>query len=439
MTAAPGRRRTSSPSPSTASRSRCPRARCSSGPPSSWASRSRASATTRCSTRPAPAASAWSRSPTWATAAACPSRPRRAPPRSCPAWSIKTQLTSVGRRQGAAGRHGAAAHQPPARLPGLRQGRRVPAAEPGDEQRPRRVAASTRPSARSPSRSRSARNVLLDRERCVLCQRCTRFSLQIAGDPFIDLLERGAQQQIGTSDEQPFQSYFSGNTVQICPVGALTGASYRFRARPVRPHVDRLDLRALLVGLRAAHRLAPLARSPAAWPATTRRSTRSGTATRVAGPSTTPTQPDRILTPLVRNADGELVEASWPEALERAAQGLRRGRRPRRRRRAARRPAHRGGRLRLRQVRPRRPRHQRHRRPHPPGQRRGARLPRRARRRRRGPEHVSYADLETAPAVLLAGFEPEEESPIVFLRLRKATREHGTPGVLGRAAAPRAG
>src|SRR5689334_12759579 len=75
-------------------------------------------------------------------------------------------------------------------------------------------------------------NVLLDRERCVLCQRCTRFSEQIAGDPFIDLLERGAQQQIGTSDEVPFQSYFSGNTVQICPVGALTSASYRFRARP---------------------------------------------------------------------------------------------------------------------------------------------------------------------------------------------------------------
>src|SRR6195952_1239282 len=57
-------------------------------------------------------------------------------------------------------------------------------------------------------------NVLLDRERCVLCQRCTRFSEQIAGDPFIDLLERGPQQQIGTSEEVPFHSYFSGNTVQ---------------------------------------------------------------------------------------------------------------------------------------------------------------------------------------------------------------------------------
>src|SRR6185436_4989444 len=74
--------------------------------------------------------------------------------------------------------------------------------------------------------------VLLDRERCVLCARCTRFSDQIAGDPFIALVERGALQQVGIYEKEPFESYFSGNTVQICPVGALTGAAYRFRARP---------------------------------------------------------------------------------------------------------------------------------------------------------------------------------------------------------------
>src|SRR5689334_8523048 len=74
--------------------------------------------------------------------------------------------------------------------------------------------------------------VLLDRERCVLCARCTRFSDQVAGDPFIALLERGALQQVGIYEEKPFESYFSGNTVQICPVGALTGAAYRFRSRP---------------------------------------------------------------------------------------------------------------------------------------------------------------------------------------------------------------
>ncbi|NUR57713.1 MAG: 2Fe-2S iron-sulfur cluster binding domain-containing protein, partial [Catenulispora sp.] len=76
--------------------------------------------------------------------------------------------------------------------------------------------------------------VLLDRERCVSCARCTRFADQIAGDPFITLIERGAQQQVGISvaEDQDFASYFSGNTVQICPVGALTGAAYRFRSRP---------------------------------------------------------------------------------------------------------------------------------------------------------------------------------------------------------------
>ncbi len=74
--------------------------------------------------------------------------------------------------------------------------------------------------------------VLLDRERCVLCARCTRFSNQIAGDPMIELLERGALQQVGIGDGDPFESYFSGNTIQICPVGALTSAAYRFRSRP---------------------------------------------------------------------------------------------------------------------------------------------------------------------------------------------------------------
>ena len=74
--------------------------------------------------------------------------------------------------------------------------------------------------------------VLLDRERCVLCARCTRFSEQIAGDPFIALIERGALQQVGIYEKEPFESYFSGNTIQICPVGALTSSSYRFRSRP---------------------------------------------------------------------------------------------------------------------------------------------------------------------------------------------------------------
>ena len=65
--------------------------------------------------------------------------------------------------------------------------------------------------------------VLLDRERCISCTRCVRTSEEIAGDPFIDFIERGPSQFIGTAAGKPFNSYFSGNTVQVCPVGAPTG------------------------------------------------------------------------------------------------------------------------------------------------------------------------------------------------------------------------
>jgi NADH-quinone oxidoreductase subunit G len=74
--------------------------------------------------------------------------------------------------------------------------------------------------------------VLLDRERCVLCDRCVRVADDIAGDPLLVFNERGNQVQILTFPGEPFASYFSGNTVQVCPVGALTSVDYRFKARP---------------------------------------------------------------------------------------------------------------------------------------------------------------------------------------------------------------
>ena len=74
--------------------------------------------------------------------------------------------------------------------------------------------------------------VNLDRERCVLCARCTRFCDQISGDRFIELYARGASQQVAIAAGEDFRSPFSGNTVQICPVGALTATPYRFVARP---------------------------------------------------------------------------------------------------------------------------------------------------------------------------------------------------------------
>ena len=74
--------------------------------------------------------------------------------------------------------------------------------------------------------------ILLDRERCILCARCTRFSDEISGDPLIEFIQRGNKTEVNTFPNEPFKSYFSGNTVQICPVGALTSTSYRFKARP---------------------------------------------------------------------------------------------------------------------------------------------------------------------------------------------------------------
>jgi NADH-quinone oxidoreductase subunit G len=263
-------------------------------------------------------------------------------------------------------------------------------------------------------------NVLLDRERCVLCQRCTRFSDDIAGDPFIDMLERGPQQQVGTAADTPFHSYFSGNTVQICPVGALTGASYRFRARP-------FDL--LSTDTTCEH---------CASGCSLRADWRRGKVTRrLAGndPEVNEewncdkgrwafqyaVQADRLLTPMVRNEAGDLVAASWPEALARAAAGLREARDaggvgvlP-------------GGRLTeedayayAKFARVALGTNDVDYRSRPSSDEELAFLG--ARVAGVTPEHVSYADVESAPAVLLVGFEPEDESPIVFLRLRKSTR-----------------
>ena len=74
--------------------------------------------------------------------------------------------------------------------------------------------------------------VYLDRERCILCDRCTRFADEVAGDALIHFVSRGNNTQVNTFPDEPFASYFSGNTVQICPVGALTAKPYRFKARP---------------------------------------------------------------------------------------------------------------------------------------------------------------------------------------------------------------
>ncbi|MFB4289075.1 NADH-quinone oxidoreductase subunit G [Nonomuraea sp. ATR24] len=262
--------------------------------------------------------------------------------------------------------------------------------------------------------------VLLDRERCVQCARCIRFSDQIAGDPFIEFFERGAKEQVGVADGEPFQSYFSGNTVQICPVGALTGAAYRFRARPfdLVSTPSACEHCASGCSLRTDHRRGRVTRRLAG---NDPQVNEEWNCDKGRWAFTYATQPDRLRTPLVRNEEGVLEPASWPEALSVAAQGLA----------AARGKAGVlvGGRVTVEDA---------------YAYAKFARLalgtndvdfrarPHSAEEARflahavagKGIE-VSYADLESAPAVLLVGFEPEEESPIVFLRLRKAWQKRG--------------
>jgi NADH-quinone oxidoreductase subunit G len=258
--------------------------------------------------------------------------------------------------------------------------------------------------------------VLLDRERCVLCARCTRFSQEIAGDPFIELFERGALEQVAIYTDEPFESYFSGNTIQICPVGALTSTQYRFRARPFdlvsTPSACEHCASgcALRVDSRRGKVMRRLAGSDPAvndeW-----NCDKGRWAFQYDG------QSDRITAPMVRGNDGELHEVSWSEAIERAAGGLT----------AARSAAvATGGRLTLEDA---------------YAYSKFARVALRTnnidfRARPHSAEeaqflaaHVAgrtmattYADIDAASSVLLVGFEPEEESPIVFLRMRKKAR-----------------
>lgn len=317
--------------------------------------------------------------------------------------------------------------------------------------------------------------ILLDRDRCILCQRCTRFSSEIAGDAFIALQGRGGGtpghevhglhgSQIGRFDEhvldfadtgeeepmvlavdlagpagkagiagamaagpmgyaeldesgRPFSSYFSGNTIQICPVGALTSAKYRFRARPfdlvsvpsVAEHDSsgaaiRVDMRRGVVTRRLSGNDPEVNEE---WITDKDRFA-----------FTWQDAPDRLTMPLVRDEDtGALVATSWSEALDIAARGLEQAKA------AGGVAALPGGRLTLEDAYA------------------WSAFARVAlgtndvdhRARVASAEEadflaahvagaglgVTFADLEYAPAVLLVDLEPEEEAGNIFLRLRK--------------------
>ena len=163
--------------------------------------------------------------------------------------------------------------------------------------------------------------VLLDRERCIQCSRCTRFADEVAGEAQIDFIGRGELIQIGTFPELPFTSYFSGNTVQICPVGALTATPYRFAARPWDLDQVESTCTTCSVGCRVAVQSS------------------SNRLTRLLGIDIDPVNhgwlcdkgrfaadavnaEDRLTEPMVRK-DGALMAVSWHEALEVVAKRLR--------------------------------------------------------------------------------------------------------------------
>lgn len=262
--------------------------------------------------------------------------------------------------------------------------------------------------------------ILLDRERCVLCARCTRFSEQISGDPFIALVERGALQQIGTYEQDPYDSYFSGNVVQICPVGALTSAAYRFQSRPFDLVSTPTTCEHCAAGcqLRSDQRHHQIKRRLAgnAPEVNEEWNCDKGRFGFVYGRGE-----DRVTRPLVRR-NGVLEPASWPEAIDAAVHGLRAA--------GTAVGVQTGGRLTVENAygyskfartvlgtnnvdfRSR-----------PASAEEAQFLAARVAGRSLA-ESVTFSDLESADHVVLVSFEPEDESPLVFLRLRKAVRRN---------------
>lgn len=259
--------------------------------------------------------------------------------------------------------------------------------------------------------------ILLDRERCVECARCTRFSEEIAGDPFIELLERGAKQQVGIATDEPFNSYFSGNTVQICPVGALTSSSYRFRARPFDLVSVPTTCEHCAAGcsLRTDYRRETVMRR-LAWEDPAVNEDWNCDKGRFAFAYL---KENRLTQPKVRTKNGNQVDALWPDAIDFAVKGILQAK--------GKVGVLLGGRLTMEDA---------------YAYSKFARLALATndidfRNRVNSEEEqdflgsvvagsggsVTYADLEKAQNVVLVNFEPEEESPIIFLRLRKAAQK----------------
>jgi NADH-quinone oxidoreductase subunit G len=259
--------------------------------------------------------------------------------------------------------------------------------------------------------------VKIDRERCILCYRCVRFSQEVAEDEQLQLLERGAATFVGTFDDRPYVAPFHGNIIELCPVGALTSEAYRFRARPW--------------DIEDAGSVCTLCPSQC----NVKFTVRDDQVVRVLARDNPEvddgwlcdkgrwgfqmmSSEERITQPLIRQG-GSLEPASWEEALDAVAEGLRKA--------GDGTAAIVGG---------------------------GASneegyLVQRIVRRALGSPHVdsrpgggpgraalvelfrpglaaSMADIETAETVLVVGCDPLHEMPILDLRIRKAIRRDGT-------------
>ena len=163
--------------------------------------------------------------------------------------------------------------------------------------------------------------VYLDRERCILCDRCTRFADEVAGDPLIHFIDRGSATQVNTFPDDPFSSYFSGNTVQICPVGALTASPYRFKARPwdlsaaeSTATVDAVGSRVVLQSSRREIvRILGVDSDAVNWGWLSDKERFSYEAAKSA---------DRITEPQIQTEDGDFVSARWSEATDRFVEAI---------------------------------------------------------------------------------------------------------------------
>ena len=163
--------------------------------------------------------------------------------------------------------------------------------------------------------------VYLDRERCILCDRCTRFADEVAGDALITFTSRGNDTQVLTFPDEPFSSYFSGNTVQICPVGALTAKPYRFKARPWDLEQTESTCTSCSVGCRTVVQSSrdELVRyqgvdiDPVNWGWLCDRGRYNFESVN---------SPDRLTTPLIKNG-AEHIATSWSVALENASRIIR--------------------------------------------------------------------------------------------------------------------